>query len=174
MGLVVIFYFLMFRFLRQSPLAKGWAQKIPGKELAIGICFSAGIFIASNASLRSVASIILFVAVTILFSVNCLLIAEAEISIDRDFDSASFFVRNNVSSLPYSLLLAIPTIGGGILLLFGVFPISAISLLFCSVVTLVIAFKRFRPDPLRVQPIADSILLFPWLAVGTWFLCGQV
>lgn len=173
LGTVVVIYFLVFRFLQRRTHSANWLQKVPGKELMIGICFTGGIFIASDVPFRSVAAILLSAGMAILFTLNCLLIAEAEIPIDREFDPASFFIRNGVESLPYFSLLAIP-FGAGVAASFlGGFLLTSLSLTLATFFTYLLTVARFRPTPSLIQPLADGLLLCPWLVLAVSHFAGQ-
>jgi len=161
LAIPVLFYFVAFRFF--SGRFK-WLRPLPTKEITIGLCFAAGVCLASGSF-----QVTRLVPLAILFLLNCLIIARAEAAEDRISDPAAFY-----SSAPnegtderfngWEITLAVCSAGAAWLLRNEIPFRLAVT---ASAIWLM-AIPLVRAARQSVQSLADAALLTPWPVVAGW------
>ncbi len=155
-GASVFLYFAVFRFFKSALKT----TRIPMKEITIGLCFSAGVCLASGAI-----ELARFLPLGALFSLNCLIISRSESGEDARSDPAAFFSTNR--KLPY-LEICVAIIAATFVwslenhLLFRV----AIMVSTLLLITLTLFGRR---SPSYTQALADASLLTVWPVIWISF-----
>lgn len=154
-GVLCLLYFVIFRFIKQSG-----ETSFPAKELVIGFCFAIGVMVATVTSFLTPFGLALGGALATLFAANCLIIGRAESEFDRQFDAASFFGKSHRGNwIPVALLLVSISLAS-VIFVQGLVPLLGGVVLGCSLLQL--ACRRWAGAGL-MQPLADGVLLFPWI-----------
>lgn len=151
-------YFVAFRFKRRI-------SRFPAKETVIGVCFAVGVLAAAGTAEATAATLLCGLVLAALFTANCLVISLAERGYDSVADSAAHFAHRPPSSkLPFALLTG-AIVGAILLLSFPAFQKVAVSAIAGAVLTFFVT-HRSRNSPDTAQPLADAVLLVPWLVLG--------
>lgn len=157
LGLLTLFYFLVFR-LRRTP------SRFPAKEFVIGLCFAIGVLIAARQLEISIPTALHAAALAPLFTANCLAISLAESGYDSVSDPAAHFAeRPSSKKLPLALLILSLLAATALLFQTG-FQNTAVSAILGAVLTASIVI-RTSDNSDWVQPVADAVLLVPWLLI---------
>lgn len=156
------FYYLAFRF---SNLHRRFPKSFPFKEITIGLCFTLGIMIIVPHRSLDPHFLATGIGMVLLFAANCLLIARSESAIDHQMDPAAHFSRGGKRGrLPEILSLCAVAAGLYGRGLRGEGP-AGMALVFSGLAILGLAIAIPSENSDKVQPIADGILLSPWILV---------
>jgi hypothetical protein len=160
LGISTGLYYLTFRF---SKLHLRLPGNVPFKEITISLCFTLGIMIIVPQRSLDPRFLATGIGMMLLFVSNCLLIARSEGALDRQTDPAAHFSKSGKPGrLPEILCLGAIAAGLYTGSLRGEEPAS-VALLFSGVATLALAVAIPSENSDKVQPIADGILLSPWI-----------
>lgn len=163
LSLLTAAYFLCFRFISLRKRGSG-SFPVPLKEITIGLCFSAGVILGSGAKQVSIDILILGTGLAALFTANCLVIALAEAEYDRANDPASHFAARQARFSP-AWLLVVPALCAPWLVFRTPHVLVGASMLAAAALTLLISTRTAKYADLT-QPLADAVLLVPWLALA--------
>ncbi|MEX2578046.1 MAG: hypothetical protein WD342_03230 [Verrucomicrobiales bacterium] len=163
LSLLTAAYFLCFRFISFRKRKSG-SFPVPLKEITIGLCFSAGVIVGSGAKEVSTEILILGTGLAALFTTNCLVIALAEAEFDRANDPASHFAARR-AAFSSAWLLVVPALCAPWLVFQTPFVLVGTSTLAATALTFFISKRTARYADLT-QPLADAVLLVPWLALA--------
>lgn len=156
------FYYFIFRF---STLHQRFPKSFPFKEITISLCFTMGIMIIVPHRSLDPHFLAIGLGMVLLFAANCLLIARSESALDHQTDPAAHFSRVRKSGrLPEILSLCAITAGLYGRTLRGEGP-AGVALVFSGLAILGLAIAVPSGNSDKVQPIADGILLSPWILV---------
>jgi hypothetical protein len=154
------FYFFIFR---RAVRSRVLPRILPGKEIAIAVCFTAGTAISAAPDAPGDLPAVHLAGLACFILGNCLLISRSEVAYDQLEDPVAFFaIPARTRLLPEIALFA------G--LAFGVcgwwqsgLTLASLALMLCAVFTLFLA-GTLRPGLVRLtQPLADGLHLLTWL-----------
>lgn len=158
LALLTAIYFAVFR-VRRIHVA------LPMKEITIGVAFAVGTFLAGGGSGAPVAIILCGAAMTALFTANCLIISLAERKYDSTIDPAAHFSSGTDSTKLPTLCLALAILLAGGALLFPDLRTVATTIIATTLLTFPI-LKKAPTAPDTTQPLADAVLLLPWITLA--------
>jgi uncharacterized membrane protein HdeD (DUF308 family) len=131
----------------------------PAKELVIGTVFALGVLLAARGGAGLISAPALLMAMALLFTGNCLLIARTEAVSDRTRDEAAYFSgTRSWRHLPEGFLAA----SAGLALGFdpSLREIGTLAVAISAGATLAVSRIHRGEVP---QPLADALLLAPWM-----------
>lgn len=156
-------YFLLFRLFARTTTTR---LPLPGKEIVIAFCFTAGVTLGSGFEMARSIDRFLFFSLAALFLANCLLISLAESEVDRTHDPAAWFARCGRKShwlIPACFAVSTALILAGATT--GAFTRSVpISVGLSNALLTLLYLKRDSLEQ-NMQPLADGTLLLAWLFV---------
>lgn len=155
LGLLAVIYFLAFRVWRTP-------SRFPAKEFIIGLSFALGALVAADQFNLTAPTILIGIALTAIFLANCLAISLAESDYDSVSDPAAHFAQRPGSAKLPTALLIVSVLGSvGLFFLHG-FQKTAASIVAGALFTAILIFRSGHESD-HFQPIADAILLVPWV-----------